>query len=73
MVLPLATLTAHSAIHLSLQAPPPHPSMALTPWMNLPARRALSVPPKLPTGPTRPLATMEEMSDLSPILPLLVN
>ena len=25
MVLPLATLTAHSAIHPSLQAPPPHP------------------------------------------------
>ena len=52
MVLPLATLTAHSAIHPSLQAPPPHPSMALTPWMNLPARCTLSVPPREGEGGT---------------------
>ena len=65
-------LPANSAIQPYRQALPPHPLTALTPPMNVPARRPLSGPPTPPTKPTRPLTTMEEMGDFSPILPLFV-
>ena len=55
------------------QAPPPHPTTVLTPWMAMPARRPLSGPPTPPTGPTRHQTMMEEMGEFSPFPPSLVK
>ena len=45
-------LPAHRANHTFRQAPPPHPMIALTPWMNILARHQVSGPPTPPTAPT---------------------
>ena len=50
MVLPLATHTAHSSIHPSLQAPPPHPSMALTPWTSMATMTAATAMTRTPVA-----------------------
>ena len=66
-------LPANRANQPFRQAPPPHPMVALTPWMDMLARRPRSGPPTPPTAPTRPQTMMVGMGEFSPILALLVR